>query len=509
METNSIFKKEQLSLWLKDGHSNEFPKLEQDESCDVCVVGGGIAGVTAAYLLSEDYKVILIDRHKPAGLTTGNTTAKVTFQHSLNYYDMIERYGESKARLYYQAQVEGMDLIRKLVKEHDIECDYKEVPAMVYAETDEKYKEILKERDAYDKLKIPYELLTVLPYGLPGVGGIKVFNQIQLDPVKYLDALLEIISKRGKVYENTTAVDIEEERNDSYVISTKDNLEISCDKVVVATGYPFFDKSGKYFSKLSAYRSYLVAFPIERRKEEDVMLITNSDPLHSMRFACEGDTKYLLVGGGGHKVAHDESSLASYDDIITFGKKYFPVENPTFRWASQDYVSIDHVPYIGQISRSYENVFVATGFKKWGMSNGSFAGILISDLIEGNDSVYSEVFKPNRKEITKNMSSFIKSNYDVAKQMIKGKVFQKKDDLKDISNDIGGIIKYKGKKVGAYRDSSGELFLTDNTCTHMGCDLEYNDAERSFDCPCHGSRFNYDGTVIEGPAIKNLKRIKE
>lgn len=509
MENNNIFNEEKLSLWLKDGLSNSFPKLEQDESCDICVVGAGITGITTAYLLSERYKVTLIDRHTPVNLTTGNTTAKVTFQHSLNYADLIDRYGENKAHLYYKAQVEGMDLIKKLVEEHDIDCDFKEVPAMVYAETQEKYKEILKEKEAYDKLKIPYELLTTIPYGLTGVGGIKVFNQIQLDPVKYLDALLTVFKKRGKVYQNTIAVDIEEERNGSYIVSTKDNLEISCNKVVVATGYPFFDKSGKYFAKLTPYRSYLVAFPIEKRKEEDIMLITNSEPLHSMRFACEGDTKYLLVGGGGHKVAHDDSSMESYKDIVAFGKKYFPVETPAFRWSSQDYISVDRVPYIGKISRGYDNVYVATGFKKWGMSNGAFAGILISDLIDGIDSMYSEVFMPNRKEITKNMSQFIKSNYSVAKSMIKGKVFQKKDDLKDIKNDTGGIIKYKGKKVGAYRDKNGELFLIDNTCTHMGCDLEYNDAERSFDCPCHGSRFNYDGNVIEGPAIKNLKRIEE
>ncbi len=507
MENNNIFKDEQLSLWLKDGLSNSFPKLTKDESCDICVVGAGITGVTTAYLLSEKYDVILIDRHDPVNLTTGNTTAKVTFQHNLSYYDLIERYDEEKARLYYKAQVEGMELVKRLVHEFNIDCDLKEAPAIVYAETEEKYEDILKEKEAYDKLNIPYELINTVPYGLPGIGGIKVFDQIQLDPVKYLDALLTEFKKRGRVFSNTTASNIENVKDGSHVVIIKDSLKINCNKVVVSTGYPFFDKSGMYFSKLSAYRSYLVAFPIENRNEEDMMLITNSNQPHSMRFACEGDTKYLLVGGGGHQVAHNDSSMESYKDIIAFGKKFFPVETPTFRWSSQDYVSIDRVPYIGKISSNYDNVYVATGFKKWGMTNGSFAGILISDLIDGNDSEYSKVFKPNRKEISKNMGEFIKSNYDVAKQMIKGKIFQKKDDLKDIQNDTGGIIKYQGKKVGAYRDIHGNLFLVDNTCTHMGCELEYNDAERSFDCPCHGSRFHYDGTVIEGPAIKNLTKI--
>lgn len=509
LKNKDIFKKEQLSIWLKDGLESSYPKLEEDESCDVCVIGAGITGITTAYLLSQNYNVILLDRHSPLHMTTGNTTAKVTFQHGLNYQQLIDTYGENKARMYYEAQVEGMELVKKLIKENDIDCDFKEVPAMVYAETQENYDEIIKEAEAYDKLKIPYELLTVLPYGLKGIGGIKVFNQIQLDPVKYLDALIKKMSGKVKIYQDTAAIDIEEDTKDTYAVSIKGDLEIICKKVVVATGYPFFDKSGTYYSRLKAYRSYLVSFPIEDTAEDDMMLLTNSVHSHSMRFAYEDNQKYLLVGGGGHKVGQDDSSFASYNDIIDFSQEFFPVKSPSFRWSSQDYVSIDRVPYIGNISRAYDNIFVATGFKKWGMTNGVFAGILIKDLIDGKDSLYSELFTPQRKEITKNISSFIKSNYDVAKQMIKGKVFQKKDDLEDIKNDVGGIIKYKGKKVGAYRDNSGKLFLVDTTCTHMGCDLEYNDAERTFDCPCHGSRFNYNGEVIEGPALKDLKKIEK
>ena len=507
LNNKDIFEKEQLSLWLKDGLKSSYPKLEEDESCDVCVIGAGITGITTAYLLSKDHNVILLDRHAPLHMTTGNTTAKVTFQHGLNYQQLIASYGENKAKLYYQAQVEGMELVKKLIKEHNIDCDFKEAPAMVYAETEEKYEEILKEAAAYDKLKIPYQLLTVLPYGLKGVGGIKVFDQIQLDPVKYLDALLQKMGDKVKIYSDTAAIDIEEDTKNTYAVTLKGDLEIICKNVVVATGYPFFDKSGAYYSRLKPYRSYLVSFPIEDTKQDDMMLISNSVHSHSMRFAYENDQKYLLVGGGGHKVGSDDSSFASYEDIIEFGKEFFAVESPNFRWSSQDYVSVDRVPYIGKISRSYDNVFVATGFKKWGMTNGAFAGILIKDLIDGKESLYNELFDPQRKEVTKNIGSFIKSSYDVAKQMIHGKAFQKKDDLEDINNDMGGIIKYKGKKVGAYRDNNGKLFLVDTTCTHMGCELEYNDSERTFDCPCHGSRFNYNGDVIEGPAVKNLKKI--
>ena len=504
-----LFEKEKLSLWLADGISTDYPKLEKNENCDICVVGAGITGITTAFLLSDKHDVVLIDRHAPLHLTTGNTTAKLTFQHSLNYYDMMERYGKREARLYYEAQVQGMQLVKMLVEDYNIDCDFKEVPAMVFAETEEKFDEIIRESVVYDKLGIQYELLTSLPYGIEGVGGIKVFNQFQLDPVKYLDALLQMMNGRVRIFQDTTASDISENTCGVYEVSTKYNLNITCDKVVVATGYPFLDKSGSYFSKLTPYRSYLVAFPIDEMIDEDMMLISNSDPTYSIRFAHKDNQKYLLVGGGGHRVGEDRLSYASYREIIDYGKKHFDVVSPTFRWSSQDYVSLDNVPYIGQISDKYENVFVATGFKKWGMSNGSFAAILINDLVEGKSSIYSEVFSPQRKDIQKNLGDFVKSTYGIAREMIKGKVFQKKDELNQISRDTGGIIVYKGKKVGAYKDNSGNLFLVDTTCTHMGCDLEYNKAEKTFDCPCHGSRFNYDGTVIEGPAIKNLKQIKE
>lgn len=504
-----LFKEKKMSLWLKDGLSRVYPKLESNETCDICVVGAGITGITTAFLLSDKYNVTLIDRHAPLHMSTGNTTAKLTFQHSLSYYDLIERYGKKEARLYYEAQIHGMQLVKKIIRENNIECDFKEVPAMVYAETEEEFDKIIRESVVYDKLGISYELLTSVPYGLEGFGGIKVFDQYQLDPVKYLDALLEKMEGRVKIYQDTTAIDISENACGVYVVSTKYNLDITCDKVVVATGYPFFDKSGNYFSRLSAYRSYLVAFPIAESLEEDMMLISASQPTHSIRFAYSDGQKYLLVGGGGHKVGEDNLTYASYRDIIDFGKKHFEVGQPSFRWSAQDYVSIDEVPYIGQISNSYENVFVATGFKKWGMSNGSFSAILIKDLIERDYSPYSDLFSPQRKEITKNLGDFIKSNYGVAKELIKKKVFQDKEELSHIKEEIGGIIQYKGKKVGAYRDENGKLFLVDTTCTHLGCDLEYNKAEKSFDCPCHGSRFNYDGTVIEGPALKNLRRIKE
>ena len=288
---------------------------------------------------------------------------------------------------------------------------------------------------------------------------------------------------------------------------TKKRNIIRCKYLVVATAYPFFGGNGFFYTRLEAQRSYLLAFPIEKLIDDNYMMISNSDSPYSLRFSNTDGINYLIVGGQGHKVGQSDSEMDSNYRLILFAKRNFKVDSPAFRWSAQDYRSVDNIPYIGNITSKYENIFVATGFNKWGMSNGSFSSILITDLISGRESEYEELFSPSRGEVKDNMGSFMKANLNVAKELIKGKVLPDEIELDDIKNDEGGIIKYDGKRVAAYRHVSGELFLSDSTCTHLGCELEYNNAEKSFDCPCHGSRFNYDGKVIEGPAKDDLKKI--
>lgn len=509
MSNKSIFEKEKLSLWLKDGISQKFPSLKSNESCDVCIVGAGITGITTAYILSElNFDVILIDRDTPMNLTTGNTTAKFTFQHDIIYSKIIENYGLEEALLYYEAQTQGFQFVKKIVNDYNIPCDFKNTYAMLYAENEDQFKEIKEEYEAYNKLNIPCELVYDLPYGISGVGGLKVYNQFELNTVKYLSFILDKLQENNvKIFQDTNAVDVKEDDNKNTII-TEDKYEISSKKIVVATGYPFFEGKGIYYTRLEPYRSYLVAFPIEDENEDDAMLISNSSSPYSMRFSDTDGVKYLLVGGRGHKLGQVDSAKDSYDELINFGKKHFNVTDAAYRWSAQDYQSLDKIPYVGEITSKHKDIFVATGFKKWGMTNSAFSAILLSDLIKGEDSKFEEIFKPSRGEVLDNIGEFMKVNLNVAKELIKGKVLPDEVKLEDIKDDEGGIIKYNGKRVGAYRDKDGTLFLVDSTCTHLGCELEYNNAERTFDCPCHGSRFTYEGKVIEGPAVLDLKKVE-
>ncbi len=510
METQNLFDKKCLSLWLKDGISSSIPKLETDIDCDVCIVGAGITGIMTAYRLSESgLKVVLIDKETPIHLTSGNTTAKFTFQHHMIYSDILKRYDLNMAKLYYEAQLEGLNHVRSLIDKYNISCDFKETSAILYAENDEQFKEILDEKSAYQQLNIPHEIICDLPLNLKGTGGLKVDAQFELNPVKFLDFVITNISgKNVSVFKNTEAISLEEE--DDYIkVVTGEQKIIRSKKVVIATGYPFFDGHGYYFARLEAQRAYLMAFPIKELVEDQYMLISNASKAISIRFSDTDGIKYLLVGGQGHKVGQADSEIQSYKQIIDFADKQFIVDNPAFRWSAQDYKAVDHIPYIGKLTSKHENVFVATGFNEWGMSNGSFASLLISDLIMGTKSKYEDLFNPSRGEVKGNLGDFLKANLNVAKELIKGKLIAEEKDLNDIYNGEGAIIKYHGKRVAAYRDFSGTLFLHDSTCTHLGCELVYNNAEKTFDCPCHGSRFNYDGEVIEGAATNDLKKIVE
>lgn len=510
MSNESVFQKDKLSLWLNDDIPHGFSSLKTEETCGVCIVGAGITGITTAYLLSQlDLDVVLIDSHTPMRLTSGNTTAKFTFQHGLVFSKIIKKYGLEKARLYYEAQVQAMNFVSNLVKDLEIPCDYKKTYAMVYAETQQQFEEIEEEYEAYKQLHIPSELVRELPLGLKGVGGLKVENQFDLHPVKYLTFLLEKLKERKvRIYQDTKAVDIRES-DDASLIVTEGGNTIRCKKAVIATGYPFFDGNGYYFTRLAPYRSYLVAFANPVQGNSDAMLITNSSSPYSIRFARTNDTDYVLIGGKGHKAGQESSAMDSYHELINFGRAYFKVDEVAFRWSAQDYESLDSIPYIGPLTSKHPDLLVATGFRKWGMTNGTFSAQLLSQIITGQPSRFEELFRPSRGEVMDSLGKVMKENLNVAKEMIKGKVMSNKTTLEQIGSGGGGIVRHHGKRTGAFRDQEGKLFLFDATCTHMGCELEYNDAERTFDCPCHGSRFDREGNVIEGPALKRLKKTEE
>ncbi|NLA54648.1 MAG: FAD-binding oxidoreductase, partial [Clostridiales bacterium] len=341
MDGSSIFEKKNVSLWLKDGITSKLPTLEQDIDCDVCIVGAGITGITTAYSLHEaGFKVVLIDKQEPLHLATGNTSAKFTYQHDLIYSELIKHHDLDKARLYYEAQVEGLAYVRALIDKHSIRCDFKETSAIVYAETEEQFNELLEEKAAYEKLDIPHELIYEIPLNIVGTGGLKVPFQFELNPVKYLDALLSYLLEQGvPIFKNTEAKTVVSEGEGIKVV-TSDQKTISSKHLVIATAYPFFGGDGFYFTRLAASRFYMTAYPITDHHDDDVMIISNADSPHSFRFSDTDGVKYILVGGEGHRVGTVDSQVNSYDLLAGFAKTYFNVGEPAFKWSAQDYKTV-------------------------------------------------------------------------------------------------------------------------------------------------------------------------
>ncbi|MBT2683317.1 FAD-dependent oxidoreductase [Bacillus sp. ISL-37] len=493
--------------WRKTAELPKFPKLQEDLKVDVAVVGGGITGLTSAYLLAKaGVKVAVIEAGSILNGTTGHTTAKLTAQHGVVYDELINHHGEDKARLYYQANYDAVQFVKNLVKEQQIDCDLSEEDAYIYTNSDKEMEKFLKEFKAYEKLGVNgSEYVSEVPLPVEAKAGIVMRNQAQFHPLKFLKHLVERFTEMGgQIFENTTAVDMEE--GSEPVVTTRDGHKVHCKQMIVSTHYPFYDLKGFYFSRMTPERSYVLAVKTEKEFPGG-MFINAEQPTRSLRYTDWNGEKIVLFGGDSHKVGHKTNTHQYYEALEAFAHQTFGVKEIPFRWSAQDPVPFDKIPFVGQYSTDTENIYVATGYRKWGMSNGINAAILLSDQILKKDNPYTEVFDPQRFKADPELRKIISTNAHIAKTLVKGKLERPSNQATSLDNDEGAAVTVNGKRAGAYRDEDGQLHVVDTTCTHMGCELEWNNGERTWDCPCHGSRFSYKGDVIEGPAELPLKKV--
>lgn len=506
--TRNELPEKSASYWLDSLAAEQFPKLEHNLETDTVIVGGGIVGITAAYLLTKaNIKTTLIDGDRLFNGTTGHTTAKITAQHGLIYDELIRNIGEEKAALYYKANEQILKFMKQLITDHQIDCDYQEEDAYLYT-NEASYEEKLRdEHKAYEKLGIPGELSNSMPLDIPIKSVLKMPNQAQFHPLKYLKALTEEAVKNGlQIYEQTTAVDIEETSDDHAIVVTRDEQRLSCRHVVIASHFPFWDKRGLLFARMYPKRSYVLAVK-SSFSYPGGMYITAESPSRSIRQVEIDGAEYLLVGGDSHKVGQGDAMIEHFEALQQFSKETLHSEEIKYRWSAQDPITLDKVPYIGPITGNHPNIHVATGFGKWGMTQGTIAAKHITDLILGNGSPYEELYDPTRFEADPSVKEFASVNADVAKHMIKGKLDMRKGEVSQLNQDEALITRVSGQRTGIYKDDQDQLHAVDTTCTHLGCEVNWNSGERSWDCPCHGSRFSYTGEVLEGPAKEPLAKV--
>ncbi|MGE8206440.1 FAD-dependent oxidoreductase [Heyndrickxia sp. NPDC080065] len=493
-------------IWRESVEIPSFSNLIEDIDVDIAIVGGGITGITTAYLLTkEGFKVAIIEAGNLLNGTTGHTTAKVTAQHGLIYDEFIQNIGKENARLYYEANSEAIQFIKNTIQEHGIDCDFSEEDAYIYTNSVEYVSKLLKEEEAYKELGIDGEIVDQIPLDFQVISALVMRNQAQFHPLKYLKPLINYIQNAGGlIFENTTATDVD--YGDQPVVITREGMRVTCKYVCACSHFPFYDGLGFYPTRMYPERSYLIA--VKSKKDfPGGMYISAEQPTRSLRYMMYNNEKMLLVGGENHKTGQGIPTIMHYEALEEFASNQFGIDEYLYRWSAQDLTTLDKIPYIGRITSNHNQVLVATGFRKWGMTNSTLSALLLRDIIVEKENRFEELFSPSRFNSDPGVSEFISTNLDVAKHLIEGKLEYPLRDVNDLSNDEGSVVNVNGKRAGAYKDQDGKLYVVDTTCTHLGCEIEWNSGDRTWDCPCHGSRFSIKGDVVEGPAETPLKRI--
>ncbi|GAK07311.1 LOW QUALITY PROTEIN: Rieske [2Fe-2S] iron-sulfur protein [Geomicrobium sp. JCM 19038] len=490
-----------MSIWL-DEHEHSYQKVESDIEVDHLIVGAGITGITLAYLLSKKGKsVTLIDANRLMNGTTGHTTAKITAQHALIYDEFKSNIGKSNARIHYEGAVDAAKHIQSTIQELAIDCDYEKKDSILYATSDRYVQKLEQEEKAYDALNIPYEHTQIDM--LSSKKALKMANQAEMHPTKYLSALVhEITRAGGTIYENTVAVNIN--HGEQTVVETSDGNQITCSKCVHLFSFPLLS-SHFYFSRLTAERSYVIAIEPMQMIDDGMYLNPESPKTRSIRKASYKGKDVLLIGGESHKAGQGKAVSHHYLALEKFAEETFGIKQVIDRWSAQDLTTLDKLPYIGPMHDDYPNIYVSTGYRKWGMTTGTLAAMILSDLAEQKQNRYADLYDPKRFYADPSIVTFLRENLNVATHLIKGKLDGTKQSLGKLERGTGTVFKHNGQRSGAYRDDDGQLHIVDTTCTHLGCEVNWNDGDRTWDCPCHGSRFSYTGEVIEGPAEKPLQ----
>ncbi len=494
-----------ISYWIDSTSTDNFPGLSQNLSVDVAIIGGGIAGITAATLLKRAGKTVaVIESQQISTGVSGHTTAKVTSLHQLIYADLIKNHGEDKARIYAQSNQAALEFVAKTVTEQQIDCDFSRQSAYTFAETEENLQDIEKEVEAALKLGLPASFVRETSLPFPIAGAVKFDNQAQFHLRKYLLHLIQQIPGEGSyVFENTRVQKVED--NSSQVITDKGIIQAQ--DIIVATNIPITDE-GLFFAKTYPKRSYIVGAKITADKAPQGMYIGSGEKYYSIRTTPYKSELLLLVGGAGHKVGIVENTEEKYLDLENYTRSRFDVESIDYRWSTQDFVSFDKIPYVGKLTPLSKHTYVATGFSLWGMTQGTLSGMILADTILGIKNVAADLYDATRATPFVSPQG-IKKTLEVGTHWIGDRLKGLGQTLDDVAVGEGKLVTVDGDKVGAYRDETGAIHAVSAICPHLGCVVAWNSGEKSWDCPCHGSRFSCTGEVLHGPTVKDLQDLRK
>jgi glycine/D-amino acid oxidase-like deaminating enzyme/nitrite reductase/ring-hydroxylating ferredoxin subunit len=493
---------EPQSLWLATGRAGTYPALERDETAGVAVLGGGITGLcTAALLRQEGLDVVVVDQHALGTGVTGHTTAKVSSLHGLTYSRLRSRFGDEGARAYGEANQRGIELIEQLAGEHSIECDWRRKPNYTYAADDKDRAKVEEEAEAAAAVGLPAWFAEDVPLPYPTHGAVRFDDQAEFQPYEFLMRLADALKAGGcRVYERTRALQV---HDGAPCRVETDRGTITADHVVMATHFPFTDRA-LFFARQHPERSYCLAARIGGAAPNG-MFISASSPTRSIRAHPVDGEELLIVGGEGHKVGQGGPMGPRYRTLATFAEKNWDVQEVLYRWSSQDNMPADGLPFVGKLTPRSRATYTATGFRKWGLALGAAAAEMLTDAILGRDNPWLERFNPNRLNPAASAKDLVSENANVAFHFFADRVTRRgSDSTRDLAPGEGKVVSRHGRQVALAKDADGFVHAVSARCTHLGCIVNWNDAEATWDCPCHGSRFAVDGAVLEGPAVHDL-----
>lgn len=493
------------SYWLEAELKGAHPPPEHDEEADVAVIGGGMAGLCTAWEIARAGRsVILVEANRLGSGVTGHTTAKLSALQGLTYGHLRSAFGPRAAQLYAASQLQAVEQVGRVSAELGIDCDWERCDAYSYATREGGLDELRAEADAAEEAGLAAEFVpgTGLPF--PVSGAVRASGQAQFHPLKFLAGLVDDLTERGgRIVEGTRITGLKE--GSPCRLSTSRGVRITARDVVVATHYPIFDRA-LLFARMASRRELVVTGLIPKELDPQGMYHTQEQRTRSVRTAPYDAERRLLIVTGEKFTPGAGQVRERYAHLSSWMREHFPTAEPVHRWAAQDNWTTDQIPFVGLLHPAARHTYVATGFGGWGLSGGVMAGRLLTSLIMGDELAWAPLYDPRRLHLLREGRTLAERQVDTARHFVGDRLSSPSSDrLADLPRGSGAVVRRGARHLAVYREEDGSLRTLLARCTHLGCLVQFNDAERTWECPCHGSRFNTDGSVVQGPAVRPLQ----
>ncbi len=481
------------SLWSRYLIKDKYNTKNKKENYDILIIGAGISGISTAFnLRNSKFNVCLIDESTIASSTTSLTTGKITYLQDCIYSDLEKCYDRAISKKYFNSQIYGKNLILENIKKYNIKCDLEKNDSYIFVSNKEDINKLLKEKELLDSFNITSTLANNIPINISSIKSLKAQDTYVFNPIKYLNKLCDLMKDNIDICENTRALTID--KKNGYYITTTTNGNIKSKYVIVCTQYPFFIIPGLIPFKTHIEKSHVIASKIKDIKKFNAISIGKNT--YSIRYYKDKES-YIIFAGESYKMSNHINYKERQEELRKKFKSLFNT-NIDYEWSTYDLTSNDYLPIIGEVS---DNLLIATAFNKWGMINGVLSGKILSDIILEKKNEFKNLFDPKRSITIERIKNFVIDSFNISKIFIRTKI----NKNKSFYNDRVKIINKNGKSYGIYIDDNNKEHIVRNLCPHMKCSLIFNYMDKTWDCPCHGSRFSIDGEVVKGPSVYDIK----